>query len=86
MKRSDFSYNDESIDYKEYFSEIQEGETSTLDEKHKQVQNTKIDFKKLQKECSNEIINKSNIKGKHEEAVEYLCLIKDKYQDAFDFF
>lgn len=86
VKLCDFSNNDKRIEYKKYFSEFQEGESNTLDENHKQIQNTKIDFKNLQKECINEIIKKSNIKGKHEEVVEYLCLIKDKYQDAFDFF
>ena len=39
-----------------YFSEFREGESNTLDENHKQIQNTKIDFKNLQKECINEII------------------------------
>ena len=86
VKLYDFSNNEKRNEYKLYFSEFQEGNSNSLDENHKEIQNTKIDFKNLQKEYINEIIKKSNIKGEHEEVVEYLCLIKDKYQDAFEFF
>ena len=85
VKLCDFSNNDKRIQYKKYFSEFQEGESNTLDENHKQIQNTKIVFKNLQKEGIKEIIKKSNIQGRHEEVVHYLCLIKDKYQESFDF-